>query len=149
MPDQRQRRNRSLLLALPCAVLVGGCSVAKSLRAEAGTDLKPIQIAATRVHIERTLGTPARSWESAGVRFSVYRYDAGAPPSMAGAATFAFLDVATLGAWELFASHLKIETERVVRQIAIGYDARDQVVCILPDFSDLQAIDPKKCNADR
>lgn len=152
MPRRRKLTDWALLLALAGAVSLSGCTVGRAVVGEPGADLKPVAEAATRQRIEELLGSSIREWDTgAGVRYAVYRYDAGQLPSLTGATAHAFMDVATLGVWEvvMLLAAGDPAARHTIKQAAIGYDAQDRVLCVVPDMGDLDALDPERCKAPR
>jgi len=79
-------------------VLLAGCVASKIAEGRPGVNLSPIVPGATRAQVEDVLGTPAREWTtSLGVRYCLYRYDAGVAPNPELAAFLGAMDALMLG----------------------------------------------------
>jgi hypothetical protein len=126
-----------------------GCSSARALRGSPGIDLSPIDPGLQRRSAEQILGPPEREWvTSADIRYCVYRYDAGVPPSRQDAAAFFFLNVISAGLFEVYeatgVTHLSRQSAdypgRIRRQMAIAYDRGGSIVGAFDDFSDLDPL---------
>lgn len=138
----------SAAIILSMASLMG-CTSAAALRGEPGMDIGTLKPGMARSEVEAVLGSPLREWTTpSNIRYRIYRYDAGVPPSQSEAATMVFINVISLGLFELYEatgvtdlSHpSKDDMRRVWRQIAISYDADERVVALFHDFSDLDVL---------
>ena len=138
---------RKWIAALLCGAVLAlsGCSVAKMAKGESGTDLSPIRPGMTRAQAEAIVGPSVRDWQTpAGVRYCVYRYDAGTRADSGWLLGNAFMDVVSLGTWELLpllspntnGHHI----QQLVGQIAISYDSSDVILGVFRDFGDFDAL---------
>jgi len=139
------------VIALCSAILLlqFGCASVALLRGEQGKDISSVKVGLTRQEVENTLGTPEREWlTSEYIRYCVYRYDGGVPPSEGDAVTFAFLDIVSAGLFEFFEavgeSKLSKPSQdslrRVWLKVAIAYDSNNRVVGIFDHFGDLDPL---------
>ena len=126
-----------------------GCTISAALRGEPGMDISTLRPGVSRSEAEAILGPPVREWTtSSNVRYCIYRYDAGVPPSKGDAVTMGFLNVISLGLVELYEatgmtdiSHpSEDDIRRIWRQLAISYDTDERIVGLLRDFSDLDVL---------
>jgi stage V sporulation protein SpoVS len=128
-----------LLLAAVVA-LVSACAVAKSLERTPGVDLSAVKAGATRQQVEAVAGAPLREWTTpTGVRYRIYRYDAGIEPSKGGAAFVGFMDVITLGLWEAMAPSddaMDLRGPRRLALLAVSYDPQDTVIGVFEDVGE-------------
>jgi len=132
-----------------CTTILPGCTVTTALRGEPGIDIGTLERGLSRSDAEAILGPPVREWTtSSNVRYRIYRYDAGVPPSKGDAVAMGFLDVISLGLVELYEatgltdiSHpSENDIRRIWRQIAISYDTDERIVGLFRDFSDLDVL---------
>lgn len=140
---QKHRAVVWIILCLFCPVLsLTGCTVASALKGEAGIDMHSISAGISRAEVEEILGVPIRQWQSSpDTLYCLYRYDAGAPGSKSEAAAHVFMDVISLGAWELFAALDEIQLPlHTTEQIAISYDTRNRVTGIFDRFGDFDKL---------
>lgn len=93
-----------------------------------------------RAEAERILGSPVREFTSSGTVYRVYDYYAGDPPSAGTAATCIFLDVITLGAWELMAFILDTPLNPKREQTAVAYDTNEKVIGVSDHFGDFDSL---------
>lgn len=126
-----------------------GCTIAAALRGEPGTDIGNLKPGLTRSAAEAVLGPPRREWTTpVNIRYRIYRYDAGVPASRSDAAAMTFLNVISLGLFELYEAAgvtdlsrpSQEDVRRVWRQIAIAYDAEDRIVGLFDDFGALDVL---------
>ncbi len=126
-----------------------GCTSAAALRGEPGRDISTIRQGLTRSAAEEILGPPLREWmTSAGVRYRVYRYDAGVAPSRSDAGAYIFLNVITAGLFELYEATgvtdlsrpSADDPRRVRRQVAVAYDTDDRIVGVFDGFGDFDVL---------
>jgi hypothetical protein len=125
-----------------------GCMTVGALKGEPGKDVSSVKIGMPKRETEQTLGSPSREWiTSANLRYCVYVYDAGVPPSAENAGAYFAWTVATGGLFELFEaisgnamSKIDKERTRVYNQILIAYDTNDIIVGILDRFSDFEKL---------
>ncbi len=132
-------RPSRLILSLVLILATPACSAVDMARGERGLDVSGIQPGITRAEVENLLGTPRRTWVSEqGIRYATYEFDAGVPGNVAGGvAAGIFMDVATLGVWELFWPSLKKHTPRTTGRAVISYDDRDVVLGLFDEFDEL------------
>lgn len=126
-----------------------GCTSAAALRGEPGMDISTLKPGLLRSEAEAILGPPVREWTtSSNIRYCIYRYDAGVPPSQGDAVAMGFMNVISLGLFELYEatgvtdlSHpSEDDIRRIWRQIAISYDTDERIVGLFRDFSDLDVL---------
>lgn len=134
-------------LAAPIAVaclaglpLLSGCIAHSALQGEPGLDLSPIRTGVTRAEVEAVVGETEREWTtSVGVRYRVYAYDAGVPPSSFNAFKGVLAELMTLGLIEVMAAadpeKLKnaAEFQHLIRDLAVAYDSEDRVIGVFPN----------------
>ena len=97
----------------------------------------------TLEQIEAVVGTSDREWvTSLGVRYRLYRYDAGIPPDKSDAGAILFLDIISLGMVEVMeaASDGTFAGRREFRDLAISYDARDLAIGIFRDVDSARVL---------
>ena len=93
------------MIGLMLVLFVTGCTVAESYRDEPDVDVSSVRPNIDKTQVEAILGKPKRSWQSStGIRYCLYEYDAGAKGSGDAAAASVFMDVVTLGTFELFSA---------------------------------------------
>ena len=93
----RSRLLRLVIVTLGL-VLLAGCVAPKIAEGRPGVDVSGVVPGATRTQVEDVLGTPAREWTtSLGIRYCLYRYDAGVAPNPDRAAFMGVFDTLTLG----------------------------------------------------
>lgn len=126
-----------------------GCTSAAALRGEQGKDISSVKVGLTRQEVESTLGTPEREWlTSEKIRYCVYRYDGGVPPSDGDAVAYAFINIISAGLFEFYeavgATKLSKPSQddlrRVWLKVAIAYDSNNRVVGIFDHFGDLDPL---------
>lgn len=120
---------------------LSGCLVVKSVRGEKGADVHNVQPGANRTVVDMALGPPLRDWMSGTVvRYALYEYDAGIPPSYGDAIGHAILDLVLVGAWEIpWAINGKHpgEYNRRRARVVVSYDEQDTVLGIFDEFDEL------------
>lgn len=132
-------------------LMLQGCTIASFTKGQPGTDISSLKPGVSRAEAEAILGPPLREWTTPmNIRYRIYRYDAGVPPSGTGetVAFVAFMDVITLGLFEVYeatgATNLskpsKDSLMRVWRQIAIAFDADERSVGLFDNFADLDVL---------
>lgn len=124
---------------------LSGCAVSKPARGTPGIDLGSIRPGARRADVEAVVGSPARRWTTAaGVEYCIYNVDRGIPPNMADAAAIAFLDIATLGLWEVLEafdpSEPKPGSPRRTKKVAVSYDVAGIVLGVFMDVGDFDEL---------
>jgi len=148
----RTKRNRALAWDIICLFALlsqSGCVMAvATLKGEPGKDLSSIKPGISKQEVEEILASPSREWITPqGIRYCVYTYDAGIPPSIGDAAFFAFFGIISAGLYDLYevtgATHMdktRRAMGRVVEQIAISYDANDTSVGVFDHFRDFDVL---------
>ena len=145
--DEVFRRRRALgrgalsaLLMAAVVALVSACAVSKALERTPGVDLAAVKAGATREQVEAVAGEPLREWTTRmGVRYRLYRYDAGIEPSAGGAAMHGFMDVITLGLWEVneaSSSAVDFRGERRQALLAVSYDSQEIAIGVFKDVGE-------------
>jgi hypothetical protein len=125
-----------------------GCTSAAALRGEEGKNTSSIQVGLSRSDAESILGSPVREWlTSENIRYCVYRYDGGVPPSDSDAIGYALMNAMSLGLFEFFEatgmsklSNQYNSQRRVWRQIAVAYDNQDRIVGVFDNFGDFDVL---------
>jgi hypothetical protein len=126
-----------------------GCTSAAALRGEEGKNTSAIQVGLSRSDAESILGSPVREWlTSENIRYCVYRYDGGVPPSDSDAIGYAFLNIMSAGLFEFYEATGMTKLSkpshdsprRVWRQIAVAYDNQDRIVGVFDNFGDLDVL---------
>ncbi len=132
-------------------IVLTGCTVADYAAGEKGVDVSNVQPGITRAEVEAVLGEPVRSWTSStGVFYCTYEYDSGRPPIPSEVAAHLFMDIATLGFWELIWPSIKQETPkgydepydyddkyRTTDTVLISYDNQDIIIGVFGEFDEL------------
>ena len=132
----------ALLLSLLVAASVSGCLFVHTLSSEPGIDISSIKPGISRAQVEKVVGAPLKEWTSSlGVRFSLYRYYGGVEPSAVGAGLVGFLDIISLGLFELtWLSDKDRESFTKAQEkhpfMAVSYDAQDIVIGVFPDIGE-------------
>jgi hypothetical protein len=126
----------SLTMLLLCS-----CTAVSALQGKPGLDISLVKAGMSRADAEQILGSPIREWvTSSGVTYGVYDYDAGVPPSGSEAGAHVFMDIVSLGAWELFGAFGKLPEMRKREQMAVSYDIHGVVIRTFDHFGDLDAL---------
>ncbi len=124
-------------------VVLTGCSVVDYAAGEKGVDVSFVHPGITKVEVEAILGKPVRSWTSpTGVFYCTYEYDSGRPPIPSEAGAMLFMDIATLGLWEVFWPSIKkdISFDNIARTTAtvlVSYDHQDIILGVFGEFDEL------------
>ena len=140
----RWRIGRAVLLFLLLSgsiLLIAGCAVSKTLESTPGIDISAVRPGATRQQVEGLVGGPLREWTTrTGVRYRLYRYDAGIEPSAGGAGLVVFMDVITLGLFEVIEatsnSPWNLRGEKKEPLLAVSYDAQEIVIGVFRDVGE-------------
>lgn len=119
-----------LSLSIP---LIGACAASKALERTPGIDLSVIKVGATRQQVEAVVGEPQREWTTrTGVRYCLYRYDAGIEPSAGGAGFVVLMDIISLGLYEAIYAvspeKIDVREERKWLLLAVSYDSQGTVM---------------------
>ncbi len=123
--------------------MLTGCSVVDYAAGEKGVDVSTVQPGITRSDVEAVLGEPVRRWTSpTGVFYCTYEYDSGRPPILSEAGAMLFMDIITLGLWEVFWPAIKKETSfndegRTTATVLISYDHHDIILGVFGEFDEL------------
>ena len=128
------RRLSMLLVVWIIVAALQGCAVHKVWKGEAGEDLSSLTPGMTMDQIEAVVGTSDREWyTSLGVRYRLYRYDAGIAPDKADAGAILFLDVISLGMLEVIdavSGESLMAEPREFHDLAVSYDDRGVAIGI-------------------
>jgi len=93
--------NTPVLLGLLCLPL-SGCSVAMALSGTPEPTFDAFEVGSSRKQVEIQLGTPVSMQTlDQGKRLAVYRYEIGNSPNGHRAMMNLYIDLATIGLWEL------------------------------------------------
>lgn len=139
------RRNNGfycLSLWFLCFVVLSqfGCTVASALRGRPGSDVNMVMVGMSRAKIEQVLGPPIRQFVSSGGVYHVYDYDAGEPPTADAVLACVFLDVITVGLWELIALIGDVPVNPRRDQMAVSFDISETVIRVFDHFGDFDAL---------
>jgi hypothetical protein len=106
--------------------LSSGCSVGLALQETEEPNLDILEIGSMRSDIEKELGLPISEGISAsGDKLYLYRYLEGDRAAYGRATLYVFLDVVTLGLWEIFGSNIE-SANGVYVDLAISYDSDER-----------------------
>jgi hypothetical protein len=149
-----QTRNKSLsgftasLLSLS-VIWFCSCTAVSALQGKPGLDVSRIKAGMSKVDAEQILGSPIREWvTSSGVSYGIYDYDAGVPPSGSEAAANVFMDIISVGVWELFGAFGHQPELRKREQMAVSYDVDGLVIGTFDHFGDFDVL-PADGRADK
>ena len=132
-----------IAICLSCLILLlSSCTAVSALKGEAGIDMRSIRAGISKADVEEILGAPIRQWHSSpDTLYCLYYYDAGAPPSKAEAGAHVFMDVVSLGLWEVFGALGELELEtHTTEKIAISYDIRNRAIGLFDRFDDFDKL---------
>jgi len=139
-------RLRGWLLVFAVAQACAGCGAIMLARGTPGIDVSQIQPGVTRTQAEAVLGKPQKDWISHdGIHYFTYEYDTGRPPDIPDAAAFVFMDLLTLGIWEVMMAtvdhdlFIKTLPPPTFARVVISYDDSDMVRGIFGEFDTLPA----------
>jgi hypothetical protein len=94
-------RNTPVLSLLMCLPLTG-CSVAMALSGTPEPKFDAFEVGSSRKQVEIQLGTPLSTQRlDQGKRLAIYRYEMGNSPNGHRAMMNLYIDLATIGLWEL------------------------------------------------
>jgi len=139
-------RRVGLAVSLPLlAPALGACAVSRASRGFPGTDLSEVRGGRTRAQIEAVLGAPLREWSTpAGVRYRMYRYDAGQPGNRDTAAAILFFDLISLGLVEVFVAtgveDFDDPPERRMRNLAVSYGPDEVAIGVFEDVTEFERL---------
>jgi hypothetical protein len=140
----KHRTSARLTLCLFCTILLQtGCMAASAIKGKPGLDVSGIKAGMSQDEVEQILGPAVREWAtSSGIWYRIYVYDGGAPPSPGDAAAHVFMDVATVGIWELVGAISSdfAPSARISEKIALAYDGQDIVVGVFDHLSDFDML---------
>lgn len=129
------------LMVLLLVFFSTGCFAVKMAKGEKGPDVTGIQPGVTRANAEAMLSPPIREWTSStGIRYTTYSYDAGRPPNMSETAAVVFMDVLTVGIFELILATREQQPwtlDHIMERIVISYSDRAVVLGIFDEFDEL------------
>ena len=134
--------------ALLCAaaLALSGCSVMQMAKGEPGADIDSVRPGMTRDKVEAILGPSIRDMQvSSGVRYRVYRYNAGIETEREWLYANAYMEVGSFGLWELYRLVFpdRHDHERQLEgQVAISYDSNDVILGVFRDFGDFDTLPP-------
>lgn len=132
-------RRIALLLCLGALAALAGCAVATVAKGRPGQDISEIAPGAPRARVESIVGAPKREWTTgSGVRYRMYRYDAGVAPSTGDASAVAFMDVISLGLSEAFWDGQTLLGPSRRAWLAVSYDAEDRAIGVFADVTEFE-----------
>ncbi len=118
-------------------LLIYGCAAQSALKGEPGLDITSVKPGLSQAQVEAIVGrTTDREWTTPlGVRYRIYTYSAGVPPSVYNAIGNLAAEIATLGLMNLYAAATTgdgnveyMDKEYVFRELAVSYDRNDRVI---------------------
>lgn len=131
----------ALLLSLCALVALAGCAVSQVAKGRPGQDLSEIAPGVTRAKVESVVGAAKREWTTkAGVRYRMYRYDAGVAPSKSDASAIAFMDVISLGLSEAFWDGPTLLGKSREAWLGVSFDPGDRVIGVFPDITEFEIL---------
>jgi hypothetical protein len=95
--------NITRLAVLPLlSLLLAGCSIAMALSGTPEPNFDAFEVGSTRKQVETQLGIPVTTQNlGEGKRLDIYRYEIGNSPNGHRALMNLYIDLATIGIWEL------------------------------------------------
>ena len=115
---------RSMLVALTLGVALSGCAANMAAKGSDGPDLSVVSQEATRMDVERQLGSPEQlQQQTNGDWVAVYDVEPRTKPNLARAAGHGTLDLFTFGLWEVVGGPLEVAHARRVLVTARYDDA--------------------------
>jgi len=149
-----QATNKSLsgftarLLSLTMLLLCS-CTAVSALQGKPGLDVSRVKAGMSKADTEQILGSPIREWvTSSGVTYGIYDYDAGVPPSGSEAAAHVFMDIVSVGVWELVGALGHLTELRKREQMVVSYDTDGLVIGTFDHFGDFDVL-PADGRADK
>jgi len=118
-------------------LLIYGRAAQSALKGEPGLDITSVKPGLSQAQVEAIVGrTTDREWTTPlGVRYRIYTYSAGVPPSVYNAIGNLAAEIATLGLMNLYAAATTgdgnveyMDKEYVFRELAVSYDRNDRVI---------------------
>ncbi len=138
---------KGLLTAGLVATLLcfSGCMVAEFATGRPGADLAQVHAEASKQDVETVTGKPLRCWTNeAGVEYCLYEVDAGRGSQPGNALLFLFMDIITLGGWELIGLQARTEEEKdafyggaETSRIIVSYSETDEALGLFGEFDPL------------
>jgi len=134
--NNENRGKSTMKKMLLCCLLLGslcGCSVGMALSGKPDPNLGAVKEKARRGEVELNLGGPPIRTMSLpnGKLLCVYKYSTGDTPSPGRAIFHVFMDVFTLGLWEIIGTPVEGFTGNT-HYVSITYDDDDRVVEVKP-----------------
>ena len=115
---------RSMFVVLTLGVALSGCAANIAAKGSDGPDLSVVSQEATRMDVERQLGSPEQLHQQAnGDWVAVYDVEPRTKPNLARAAGHGTLDLFTFGLWEVVGGPLEVAHARRVLVTARYDDA--------------------------
>jgi len=134
-------RKIAVFLLLGALAALAGCAVSQVAKGRPGQDLSEIVPGVTRAKVESVLGASKREWTTkAGVRYRMYRYDAGVAPSTSDASAIAFMDVISLGLSEAFWDGPTLLGPSREAWLGVSFDEKDRVIGAFPDITEFESL---------
>ncbi|OPY86344.1 MAG: hypothetical protein A4E72_01685 [Syntrophus sp. PtaU1.Bin208] len=131
----------SKLIILCFILFLSGCMVASTLKGKPGLDVSSIRPGISMNEVNKVIGPPKSQWKTPlGITYCVYKYDGGVPPNKADAMAFAFMDIISLGMWEIVFTFQTFPEHRVSDQMAVSYDGNDLVIEVFDHFGDFDEL---------
>ena len=125
-----RRTLADLAVGVSLSLTVTGCSVAMALNGNPEPNFKAFEIGSSRQVVETQLGHPVASQKlEDGNKKDTYKFEIGNSPNGHRALMNFYIDLATIGIWELFGTIIEArmgETEAT----RITYSFEDRVVAI-------------------
>ena len=117
------------------------CTAVSALQGKPGLDVSRVKTGMSQADAEQILGSPIREWvTSSGVTYGVYDYDGGVPPSGSEAAANVFMDIVSVGVWELFGAFGHLSEPRQREQMAVSYDQGGLVIGTFDHYGDFDVL---------
>lgn len=118
----------TLLAVALSALLLTGCSVAMALHGNPEPNFDAFAVGSSRKQVEIQLGTPVSTTKlQDGKREDTYRFEIGNAPNGHRAIMNAYIDLATLGIWELPGTIIEAMMGEE-QETTIVYSADDRVL---------------------
>lgn len=125
------------VVSLVSLSLIYGCAAQSALKGEPGIDITSVKPGLSRAQVEAIVQRSTdREWTTPlGVRYRIYTYSAGVPPSAFNALGNLAATIATLGLVDLYAAATTgdgnvdhMPKKYVFRELAVSYDSNDRVI---------------------
>lgn len=119
---------RTVVAALALGVSLSGCAVNMAATGRDGPDLNVVRQEATRLDVERQLGSAVRTQQMGdGEYIAVYDVEPRTKSNMARAAGHGVLDLFTFGLWEVVGGPLEAANARRVL-VTARYNKSDKLI---------------------